>query len=1067
MFRHALLFALLLFCTSQTSDTAAARNLLREAQTLLDSAQLDLALSRSQAAVEQAPPDSDLSAECLLTLGDVFAEQGNSLAAEQQYRAALHFLEKKYGFLNALTALAVNNLGEIFYQKKDLEQAELYHRRALLVRQRLYGELHEAVADSYNNLGNCAAANGNWGEAMSLHRTALRIRQQVLPVGHPDRATSHNNLGNCHLLAGDPASALPEFETALLIRQQAFGADHPKTAQVLNNLGNCCAALGQRSQAVEYYRLALHIRRRQLGERHPSLAPPLENLGDLCSEAGNHIAALDFYRQAYALRANAEGSAAQSAAVLLHKIGLCHQYEGSYKAALTYHQEAAQVLAPMLGDDGPVMAGLWNNIGNCYAAQRDFARAMEHYRRAEKTMVKSMVTREGDKGRSKNTDLALIFNNLGQCCIEMGRFDEALYFLEKAENALPDYPTPERVDCLKNRALALERLGQWLSAQQAFAHARQCAAATDSSVVMELRMAEGVMCCRRGLRLNDTVLLRQSLQLLGTALQLSDSLRLSLTAPASRQRWAERQYPALAAAVEASFRLWNATGEEFFLEKALNFAERSRSLQLLDHLRHEQAERFAGIPDSLLQQERYWGEELNRCEHIRRAAAESGDAFGAKDAAEATAEARQRLTEIAQRMDALSPIFSQMRRAAGQVSLAELRQSVLRTQQRALLEFFRTDDALFVFVLTQQSFRGFRLAADTALDEQVRTIRRSIEAYPGATGDAAAGFSEQYARAAHGIFEKIIAPVQSVMSLPEQWVVVPDGALSYLPFEAVLCELPADFQKFKSHHYLLRDAQISYAYSVTQLLELMQTTSGQASRPLLAMAPDFSGSDWPPLLHSRAEAEAVANLWEGDVLLGHAATSVAFRQKSSDYRVLHLATHGQASATLGERSRLVFSPMGQGGGEPMVYASDLYLTRLRADLVVLSACETSGGEYRWGEGVVGLTKGFFSAGARSVVATLWSVDDARNADLVLRFFQKLKAGTTKDAALREAKLDYLQERPHDEAHPVYWAAALLHGEVSGLDPAESNLWKWWFGGGLVLVFAALAWWKRGGQSTFR
>lgn len=1065
MLRHALLAALLLLCTSQTADTTAARRLLREAQALLDSAQLDQALQRSYAAVEQAPPDSDLAAECLLMLGDVFAEQANWLAAEQQYRAALHFLEKKHGPRHRLTALALNGLGEIFYKKNDIAQAEAHHQRALLARQQMYGEQHESVADSYNNLGNCAAAKSNWGEAMSLHRTALRIRQQVLPTGHPDLATSHNNVGNCLLLAGDPTNALPAFEAALRIRQQVFGTEHPKTAQVFNNLGNCCAALGQRLRAVTYYRAALNIRRRQLGEHHPSLASPLENLGDLCSEGGDHIAALDFYRQAYALRANAEGTAIQPTAVLRHKIGLCHQYEGSYATALAHHEAAAQVLKPLLGEASPILASLWNNLGNCYAAQRDFAQAMQHYRQAENAMTRAILMDTQHKKTPseglKNVDLALIFNNLGQCCLQMNRPSEALTFFAKTETILPAHPAPELTDCLKNQALALEMLDRWPQAQQAIARARQFAALTDSTSVMELRMAEGAMRSRRGLRLNDAVLLRESLRLLSGALQLSDSLRLGLTAPASRQRWAERQYPALAAAVEASFRLWTITAEEVFLEKSLDFAERSRSLQLLDHLRHEQAERFAGIPDSLLEQERHWSEEFNRCEKIRRTAAEAGDVSEAKAAATVIAEARQRLAEIAQRMEHLSPVFAQMRRASGGVSLIELRRQVLCDGQRALLEYFCTDDALFVFVLTQHRFHGLRLPADASLDEQVRTFRRSVEAYPAATGAVAVALSEQYARAAHHVFEKIIAPVQAAVPLPREWVVVPDGTLSYLPFEALLCEFPTDFQQFKSHHYLLREAQVSYAYSATQLLELLSAPTLQATRPLLSMAPDFAGSAWPPLTHNRAEAEAVAALLDGEVLLGQAATAEAFRQKAGGYRVLHLATHGQASATLGERSRLIFSPTDSDEDESLVYARDLYLMRLRAELVVLSACETGDGEHRWGEGVVGLTKGFFSAGARSTVATLWRVDDALNADLVLRFFQNLKNGATKDAALREAKLDYLHDRPHDEAHPAYWAAELVHGDVSPLDLEVSGLGWWWIVAALVAgLFVWMALWRR-------
>ncbi len=122
---------------------------------------------------------------------------------------------------------------------------------------------------------------------------------------------------------------------------------------------------------------------------------------------------------------------------------------------------------------------------------------------------------------------------------------------------------------------------------------------------------------------------------------------------------------------------------------------------------------------------------------------------------------------------------------------------------------------------------------------------------------------------------------------------------------------------------------------------------------------------------------------------------------------------------------------------PVVYSRDLYARHIPAELVVLSACETSVGEYRAGEGVVSIAKGFFHAGARSVVATLWSVDDARHADLMLKFLKNISTGERKDAALQKAKLDYISQHPHDEAHPAYWAAATAWGNVR---PVTKRSW---------------------------
>ena len=113
------------------------------------------------------------------------------------------------------------------------------------------------------------------------------------------------------------------------------------------------------------------------------------------------------------------------------------------------------------------------------------------------------------------------------------------------------------------------------------------------------------------------------------------------------------------------------------------------------------------------------------------------------------------------------------------------------------------------------------LPTDTLLEAQVRAFRQSVEAYPTTTGPQVPAVAEEYARTAYALYQKTIAPLRTLTPLPETLIVVPDGMLSYLPFEALLCELPAHFQYFKTHHYLLRDFQISYANSATQLTELL------------------------------------------------------------------------------------------------------------------------------------------------------------------------------------------------------------------------------------------------------
>ncbi|HOY07594.1 MAG TPA: CHAT domain-containing protein [Saprospiraceae bacterium] len=1051
------LCAFVLLLTGQQRDSMSAVRLLHDAQVAFEAANYDQALEKAQGALGNFPESGLRTGECLLLIGHAFLEKGEFEAAQQQYRSALTIFQNADG-KSAQTAKALNGLGECLTKKNDCERAEDFYKKALHIRQSLFGELHESVADSYNNLANCLVQKGRYADALALHQKALGIREKVLPANHPDLATSRNNLGNCYLLSGNYPEALRSFETALRIRQQIFGPDHPKTAQVLNNLGNCYAELGQRSQAVRYYQAALDIRRRHLGPMHPGVATALENIGDLHFDNGDYIAALDAFRQAYGIQQSVHPAGSAPLASLQQKMGLCYQYEGDYDKALTLQLDALKVLSATLGATHPDMAGLFNNLGNCYAGRKDFARAIEYYNNAEKIYRLA--------GQGPNPDNALLYNNLGIAWLEMNEAQTALIFFKKAEQTLRSVTTahPDLIISLKNQALAYERMGNAPAALTAFEHALRESAHADPANKVEVWSDYGAMLCRRGMQHNDTTVLRKAVFMLESALAFADSLRLQLTAPASRQRWLEKLYPVHTSAIEACFRLWQQTGETAMLESAFRRAEQSRSLQLLENLHKEQAERSAGVPDSLLEQERYWGEELNRREKNRLSWLGAGALEEARAADAGITEARQQLSALVHYIEQQYPDYYRMKYSIRTAGIETVRRELLGAGNQALVEYFMTDSVLFVFIVTQDVFKGLRLPYDFPLDNWVSDFRNSIQAYPGASGKAAATLSATYAERAYRIFQTVVAPVQAAVQLPENLIIIPDGALSYVPFEALLSEVPADPQQFKRHHYLLRDYRIQYGYSATQLADLQEQPTETASKTVLAVAPDFKNNPYglKPLQYNRKEAKEVCGMLDGELLDREDATMAAFVAKAPDYRILLLSTHGQASSAAGDLSYLAFAQAQDSSGSAFLYVRDLYLLHFPAELVVLSACETSVGEYRLGEGVISLAKGFFHAGARSIVATLWSVDDAKNAKLIRMFFDCLRTGVRKDEALRDAKLRFLDKVSQDEAHPVYWAAAIANGDMAPMDLPGSG-WPWWWmaGGALVLGMLVVFWvWKR-------
>jgi CHAT domain-containing protein len=182
------------------------------------------------------------------------------------------------------------------------------------------------------------------------------------------------------------------------------------------------------------------------------------------------------------------------------------------------------------------------------------------------------------------------------------------------------------------------------------------------------------------------------------------------------------------------------------------------------------------------------------------------------------------------------------------------------------------------------------------------------------------------------------------------------------------------------------------------------------------------------LPHTRAEVTAIGRLFprQTTVRVGAAAVKRAVEREGAGARILHFACHGLIDNQDPLASALALSPEGEQDDGLLRAYEVMEKVRLKADLVVLSACETGLGEETRHEGIVGLTRAFQYAGAKSVLVSLWSIADASTARLMGEFYRHLKAGVTKDEALRRAQVALLRSKSY--THPFYWAPFVLVGD---------------------------------------
>jgi CHAT domain-containing protein len=256
----------------------------------------------------------------------------------------------------------------------------------------------------------------------------------------------------------------------------------------------------------------------------------------------------------------------------------------------------------------------------------------------------------------------------------------------------------------------------------------------------------------------------------------------------------------------------------------------------------------------------------------------------------------------------------------------------------------------------------------------------------------------------------LVSPVRERLRTPVVGI-IPSDVLHYVPFAALR----------DGDTYLGETHTLFHLPSASTLPYIAAKRKAQPGE-LVALA-QSQAAGLPSLRFADGEAQEVAALYGARAVTGDAATESAFRSAAGGAGILHLAAHGELNSTAPLFSRIFLAPEGESDGSltvQEVYSLDLR----RADLVVLSACETVLGEQSRGDDIVGLNRAFIYAGAPTVVASLWSVNDLATSVLMTAFYRGLQGGLSKAEALQAAQAETRAVFPH----PFYWAAFVLTGD---------------------------------------
>lgn len=347
-------------------------------------------------------------------------------------------------------------------------------------------------------------------------------------------------------------------------------------------------------------------------------------------------------------------------------------------------------------------------------------------------------------------------------------------------------------------------------------------------------------------------------------------------------------------------------------------------------------------------------------------------------------------------------------KSAGGLSLKRI-QSNLQAHHQLVFAYWLSPKESYLWVITPAQMRLLKLPAET-------DIVNAIDAYGQKVLEAN---TPEESGLGQKLYEMLVAPAEKYIPKGSQVIIVPHRRLFKLNFETLVSPHPKP-------HFWIEDVCIQNA-SFLAVLENPRRTERRYSKDLLLMgAPVEASKDFPGLTHAPEEIQKVTTHFskaKKTVIEGENATPAAYHSSDpSQFRFFHFVTHGTASDMNPLDSAIILSPSRDGY---KLYARDIIKTRINPELVTISTCYGAGTRQYSGEGLVGLAWAFMRVGAHQVVAALWEVDDAANADLMDQFYSELTKGKTAAAALRDGKLAMLRSQG-PRKRPYYWASLQLY-----------------------------------------
>jgi len=877
-----------------------------------------------------------------------------------------------------------------------------------------------------------------------------------LLASQPDNVAGHLGLGVLYARLDRRTEALVELDRVINLQPQNLVAYSYK--------GNVLARDGRYLQAVEPLQTCLNLLQADPNDLREPIV--LNQAGDVYRQLGNYAQAAEVFERAIVLARAADDLRSEETA--LTQLASVHYRQNNYLQSMEYSRRALEVSKAITSrkarlDTYPqrhmgAIADVYYRLGDLTTAEQTYLDALalsieakdqfnqssvlgglgdvyiEQGKLSQAISIEEQALALGEKGANLPNQLGPL-NSLSALYRQMGDTQKSLVYVQRALKLLEGRSNPVwEAESFNNLGLLYLKSGEVAKAKSAF----------EKTLAIDQRTITPNTIWQAHAGLGDAYAqlgeLDQADEHYKKAIETIEMVRAKLGGEEDKsgffQDKVEVYKKQIALLLNPRFKNTNAV-------EAFRYSERTRARAFLDLMAEARVVVEQNIPADLLKRQLELQQRISQLttQLIKERSAESSKQDKTKivELERGLSEADTELSNWLRELRRRNPRYAALKYPEP-ITLATLQRML--DDQTTLLSYSLGETESFLFAVTRNDFQVKRLPSEA-------TLRQSVTKFLTAITDRNNPDTMEYRRQAVRLSQQLLQPVSGMLT-GNKLLIVPDGALHRLPFEALLMPATTAQGDLRRLPYLIRRFAISYAPSVSVLAELLSEQRPKAPKKFIAFGDPVyeqrteglilstlrtAGTtrlNFQPLPYSREEITGIAKLFadnDRELFFGEEASeeNVKASERLKQYQIVHFSTHGYVNEVRPRFSGLVLSlppaAADSASEDGLLSSYEIFNLKLNADLVVLSACETGLGKEVKGEGLMSLTRAFMYAGTPSVVVSLWNVNDESAADLMIRFYRNLKTGMSKGEALRQAQLETIR----DNGFPFFWAPFVLVG----------------------------------------